>query len=220
MSLNQTPITQELAAYISAMTPPEPEAIRRVREETANHPKANYQISPEQGRLLNLLVRATGAKHALEVGVFMGYSSLWIASALPDDGRLIACDLSAEYTARARQAWRDAGLESKIDLRLAPALDTLDALLAEGHAGTFDFAFIDADKENYINYYERALKLMRSGGLIAADNVLYYGRVAAPAGHDPDVEPLRAFNAHLRDDPRIQVSVVPIGDGITLACKL
>jgi len=220
MSRNQTLITPQLAGYIREVTPPEPDALRRLREGTAKHPLAHLQISPEQGRFLSLLVRATGAKRALEVGVFMGYSSVWVASALPPDGRLIACDLSKEFTDRARATWRDAGVEEKIELRLAPAVETLDALLAEGQAGTFDFAFIDADKESYLNYYERALALLRRGGLITADNVLCRGRVAATGGPAPEAEPVHAYNSRLRDDPRVFVSLVPIGDGISVACKL
>jgi caffeoyl-CoA O-methyltransferase len=178
------------------------------------------QTSPEQGQFLNLLVRITGARKTLEVGVFMGYSSTWTALALPAGGQMVACDVSEEYTARARQTWREAGVESRIDLRIAPALDTLDALIKQGQAGQFDFAFIDADKGNYANYYERALVLLRAGGLAAIDNVLWDGEVANPDNHDPDTEAIRAFNAKLRADPRIALSLVPLGDGLTLACKL
>jgi caffeoyl-CoA O-methyltransferase len=209
-----------LAAYLRQVTLREPEPLRRLRESTEDHPHANMQTSPEQGQFLNLLAHVTGAKKTLEVGVFLGYSSTWVAMALPPDGRIVACDVSEEYTARARQTWREAGVESKIDLRIAPALETLDALIAQGRAGEFDFAFIDADKGNYANYYERALTLIRRGGLIAVDNVLWDGEVADPDNHDADTEAIRAFNHKLRGDERIALSIVPLGDGLTLACKL
>src|SRR5436190_16373378 len=157
MSRNHTPITDDMADYIRRIMLREPEPLRRLRESTEDHPRASMQTSPEQGQFLHLLARVTGAKNTLEIGVFMGYSSTWVALALPADGRIIACDVSEEYTARARQTWREAGVESKIDLRIRPALETLDALIAEGRAGQFDFAFIDADKGNYANYFERAL---------------------------------------------------------------
>jgi caffeoyl-CoA O-methyltransferase len=198
----------------------EPEALRRLRESTEDHPHASMQTSPEQGQFLNLLVRVVGARNTLEVGVFLGYSSTWVALALPPDGRIIACDVSEEYTARARQTWRESGVEHMIDLRIAPALETLDGLIAQGRAGEFDFAFIDADKGNYANYYERVLTLVRRGGLIAVDNVLWNGRVADETEHDPDTDAIRAFNLKLRDDKRIALSLVPLGDGLTLACKL
>ncbi|MBZ5626168.1 MAG: class I SAM-dependent methyltransferase, partial [Acidobacteriia bacterium] len=156
----------------------------------------------------------------LEVGVFMGYSSTWVALALPAGGRVVACDLSEEYTARARRTWREAGVEDRIELRLGPALETLDGLLAAGQAGTFDFAFIDADKGNYANYYERALALLRPGGLIAVDNVLWDGLVIDPNDHDSDTEAIRAFNRKLHADPRVALSMATMGDGLTLACKL
>src|SRR6185369_115525 len=147
-----------------------PDALRRLREGTEDHPHASMQTSPEQGQFLNLLARVVGAHNTLEVGVFLGYSSTWVALALPPDGRIIACDVSEEYTSRARQTWRESGVEAKIDLRIRPALETLDALIAEGRAGQFDMAFIDADKTNYANYYERAMTLVRPRGVIAIDN--------------------------------------------------
>src|SRR5271157_5119798 len=194
MSRVHTPITDELADYIREITLREPEPLRKVREETESHPHASMQTSPEQGQFLHFMARAVGAKKTLEVGVFMGYSSTWVALALPADGRIVACDVSPEYTARARQTWREAGVESKIDLRIAPALQTLDALTAAGEQGTFDFAFIDADKSNYANYYERALALLRPGGVAAIDNVLWSGRIVDPHNHDKDTEAMRAFN--------------------------
>ncbi|HEV2445789.1 MAG TPA: class I SAM-dependent methyltransferase [Candidatus Sulfopaludibacter sp.] len=220
MSRVHTPITDELADYIRAVTIREPEALRRLREETESHPNASMQTSPEQGQFLHFLARTTGAKKTLEVGVFMGYSSTWVALALPANGSVIACDVSEEFTARARQTWRDAGVESKIDLRLAPALETLDGLIAGGAAGTFDFAFIDADKTNYANYYERALTLLRPGGVAAVDNVLWDGLVIDPSAQDRDTEAIRAFNRRLFEDSRVSISMATMGDGLALACKL
>jgi len=220
MSRTHTPITDALADYIAGVTLHEPDPLRRLRESTEDHPHASMQTSPEQGQFLHLLARVTGAKKTLEVGVFMGYSSTWVALALPAGGRIVACDVSEEYTTRARQTWRDAGVEAKIDLRIAPALQTLDALIAQGQAGQFDMAFIDADKANYSNYYERALKLIRTGGLIAVDNVMWDGRVIDESVQDADTKAIRAFNTKLHADARVAVSLVPLGDGLTLACKL
>jgi caffeoyl-CoA O-methyltransferase len=220
MSRHYTPITDALAGYIREVTLREPPALQRLRESTEDHPQASMQIAPEQGQFLHFLVRLIGARNALEVGVFMGYSSSWVALALPADGKVVACDVSEEYATIARKTWREAGVEQKIDLRLAPALETLDSLIAGGHAGSFDFAFIDADKRNYLNYYERALTLVRPGGLIAVDNVLWDGTVIDPTEHDPDTEAIRAFNRKLHADDRIALTLVTIGDGLTLACKL
>jgi caffeoyl-CoA O-methyltransferase len=220
MSRNHTPITDALAEYMARVTLHEPDPLRRLRESTEDHPRASMQTSPEQGQFLHLLARITGAKKTLEVGVFMGYSSTWVALALPAGGRIVACDVSEEYTTRARQTWSEAGVESKLDLRIAPALDTLDALIAQGLAGQFDMAFIDADKANYANYYERALVLVRAGGLIAVDNVLWDGRVIDESVQDTDTQAIRAFNTKLHADSRISLSLVPLGDGLTLACKL
>jgi caffeoyl-CoA O-methyltransferase len=191
-----------------------------LREATENHPQASMQIAPEQGQFLQFLVRLIGARKTLEVGVFMGYSSSWVALALPAGGQVVACDISEEFAAIARNTWREAGVEEKIDLRLAPALETLDGLIAAGEANTFDFAFIDADKGNYTHYYDRVLTLVRTGGLIAVDNVLWGGDVIDPANSDPDTEAIRAFNRKLHDDPRIALTMATIGDGLTLACKL
>ena len=209
-----------MAEYIRLISLREPDVLRKQRESTHSHPQATMQTAPEQGQFLHLAARLVNAKKTLEVGVFLGYSSTCVAMALPPDGKIIACDVSEEYTARARRTWREAGVESKIDLRIAPAIQTLDALIAEGQAGTFDFAFIDADKTNYANYYERALVLMRRGGLIVIDNVLWHGAVIDPAKHDADTEAIRAFNLKLRGDTRVSLSLVPLGDGLTLACKL
>jgi predicted O-methyltransferase YrrM len=201
------------------VTPREPDVLRRLREETASLPNAGMQISPEQGQFMTLLVHLLDARRTLEVGVFTGYSSLSVALALPEDGHIIACDVSEEWTAIARRYWREAGVERKIDLRLRPALQTLDDLIALGQAGSFDFAFIDADKENYADYYERALVLLRPHGLIAVDNVLWSGRVIDKSVKDADTRAIRAFNEKLKADERIWLTMLPIRDGLTLACK-
>ncbi len=220
MSRTHTPLTPALADYLFAITNREPPALARERAATENHPHAGMQSSPEQGQLLHLLARLTGAKRTLEIGVFLGYSSTWVALALPPGGKIVACEMSEEYARHARETWRAAGVEDRIDLRMGPALATLDALLEQGHAGSFDMAFIDADKTNYANYYERALKLVRRGGLIALDNVLWDGKPIDPAVTDPDTEAIRALNLKIHADPRVAISLVPLGDGLTLACKL
>ena len=180
---------------------------------------AGMQISPDQGALMALLVQLTGARRALEAGTFTGYSALAVALALPADGRLIACDVSEQWTAIARRFWAEAGVAHKIDLRLAPALHTMDALLAAGDASSFDFAFLDAEKSEYEAYYERVLKLLRPGGLVAVDNVLWSGRVADPTNQDPNTRAIRAFNEKLRNDTRVDIAMVTVADGIFLARK-
>jgi caffeoyl-CoA O-methyltransferase len=220
MSRTNLAITDELDRYIRAITLREPEFLKSQREDTESHPRAGMQTAPEQGQFLHLLARITGAKKTLEVGVFMGYSSTWVALALPEGGKVIACDLSEEFTARARQTWRAAGVEDRVELHLGPALQTLDRFIAEGQSGTFDFAFIDADKTNYAHYYERALQLIRPGGLIVVDNVLWDGKPIDPSATDADTEAIRAFNAKVSRDSRVAISLVPLGDGLTLACKL
>lgn len=220
MSRSTTGMPKGLHDYLLRMSLREPDVLQRLRQETASLTDARMQISPEQGQLMGLLARLIGAREAIEIGVFTGYSSIAVALALPEDGRLTACDHSAEHTAVARRYWREAGLERKIDLRLAPALETLDALLREGRAGGFDFAFIDADKERYEDYFERLIELVRPGGLITVDNVLWSGRVIDPAhDDDPDTIAIRRFNERLLGDPRVALSMVPIGDGLTLAMK-
>jgi predicted O-methyltransferase YrrM len=212
-------MTDELADYLRSVSLQEPDILQRLREETAAHPMAGMQITPEQGQFMALLVHLLNARLTLEVGVFTGYSSLAVALALPADGKIIACDISSDYTAMASKYWREAGVEQKIDLRLVPAIQTLDALIAEGRSGTFDFAFIDADKENYANYYERALVLLRPGGVIAVDNVLWHGRVIDTKVNDADTLAIRAFNTKMRTDARVWHSMLPVGDGLTLAVK-
>ena len=219
MSRKTLGLPDALREYLLAVSVREPDILKRLREETAQLPNATMQISPEQGQFMSLLVQMIGARKALEVGVFTGYSSLRVAMALPADGRLVACDVNQEWTSIARRYWKEAGVAQKINLRIAPALETLDALLASGEGGTFDFAFIDADKENYIRYYEKVLQLIRPGGLITVDNVLWEGKVADPASDDPHAQAIRAFNEHLKNDRRVVVSLLPIGDGLTLALK-
>ena len=220
MSLTHTPITEELADYIRRVTLREPDVLRRLRQEAEGDSPGSIQIGPEQGQFLHLMARILGARKTLEVGVLMGYSSTWVALALPPGGKLVACDCNAEYMVRARSTWREAGVEDRIELRLAPALETLDALVAEGHAGTFDLAFIDADKGNYANYYERSLLLLRPGGLIVVDNVLWHARPLDPDDHTVDTEAIRVFNRKLHADDRVALSLAPLGDGLALACKL
>jgi len=191
--------------------------LARLREATASHPRASMQIAPEQGALLQMLVRLTGARRTVEVGVFTGYSALAVALALPADGRVLACDVSDEYTRVAKPYWERAGVAAKIELVLAPALQTLDQRLAAGEAGRYDFAFIDADKTNYDGYYERCLQLLRPGGLIAFDNTLWSGRVAQAAEAGSDTAALQALNDKLVADGRADVALLPVGDGLTLA---
>ncbi|HXZ03154.1 MAG TPA: class I SAM-dependent methyltransferase [Stellaceae bacterium] len=212
-------LSEKLRDYVLSVSLREPPVLRRLREETALLPMAGMQIAPDQGQFMALLARLVGARRCLEIGTFTGYSTLTVALALPQDGRIIACDVDPETTAIARRYWQAAGAADKIELRLAPALATLDALLGDGQAGTFDFVFIDADKENYDGYYERALRLLRPGGLIVIDNVLWGGWVADGRRKDPDTAALRALNAKLHRDERIDLSLLPLADGITLARK-
>jgi predicted O-methyltransferase YrrM len=220
MSRTHTEVTAALAEYIRSITLREPAPLKKLRDESASHPRASMQTAPEQGQFLHLLARLAGARKTLEVGVFMGYSSTWVALALPPGGKIIACDVSEEYTTRARQTWAEAGVADRIELRIAPALETLDALLAAGQRGTFDMAFIDADKSNYTHYYDRALELLRPGGVVAIDNVLWDGKVIDPAAADADTAAIRAFNQKLHADTRVVLTLIPLGDGLTLACKL
>ncbi len=219
MSRRSIPLTDVLHDYLLSVSLREPDLLRRLREETAADPAARMQISPEQGQFMALLVRLMGARSCLELGVFTGYSSLAVALALPDDGRILACDVSERWTAVARRYWAAAGVGHKIELRLATAMDTLERLRESGAAGRFDFAFIDADKENYVGYYERVLELLRPGGLIVVDNTLWSGRVADPENAEADTVALRHFNEHLHRDERVDLSLVPVGDGLTLARK-
>lgn len=219
MSNKTLGLSVALQAYLLQSSLREPPLVARLREETARDPMARMQIAPEQGQFMQLLVRLTGARRCIEVGVYTGYSSLCTALALPADGYLLACDVDENWTAVARRYWDEAGVAGKIELRLAPALDTLDEALQAGQAGSYDFVFIDADKSNYLNYYERCLKLLRRGGLIAVDNVLWDGRVADPQNHDADTVAIRAFNDFVHRDERVDLSLVPVADGLTLCRK-
>jgi predicted O-methyltransferase YrrM len=213
-------ITDLLYDYLVENSLREPEILGRLREANVDQPRADFQIPPEQGQFMQLLTRAMGFRRAIEVGVFTGYSSLSVALAMPHDGRMIACDLSEEYTRIARGFWERAGVGHKIELRLGPALQTLDAMIAAGEAGSYDFVFIDADKANYIHYYERAVTLVRTGGLIGVDNTLWYGYVADPTRQDADTNAIRALNRRVLEDDRVHSSLLPIADGLTLALKL
>jgi predicted O-methyltransferase YrrM len=210
---------QNVYDYLLSVSLREAPILRRLREETAALPNASMQVPPEHGQFMAFLARLTGARNALEVGVFTGYSSLSVAMAMPEDGRIVACDISEEFTSVARRYWKEAGVEHKIDLRIRPALETLRELMAQGRRGAFDFAFIDADKTSYANYYECALELLRPGGLIMVDNVLWSGRVADPKETDADTVALRAFNEKVHADTRVFHSMLPLGDGVTLALK-
>jgi predicted O-methyltransferase YrrM len=209
----------DIEKYVDDLITRQSDLQRRMYRETKAVPHGRMQTGPDQAAFLSFLVKLIGAKRAIEVGVFRGFGSLAIASALPPDGKLIACDVSEEYTRAARAYWKDAGIESKIDLRLAPATQTLDALIASDGPGSFDFAFVDADKSNYPAYYERCLTLMRVGGLIVFDNVLWGGTVADNRYKDDDTAALRALNLQIRDDDRVDAVLVTIGDGFHLARK-
>jgi predicted O-methyltransferase YrrM len=213
-------LDDRLYAYLQENSLREHPVLRELREATAGMKHAGMQIAPEQGQLMALLARAVNAKRAIEVGVFTGYSSLAVALALPPDGKLIACDINEEWTSMARRHWEKASVASRIELKLAPAQGTLDALIAAGESGTYDFAFIDADKGRYMAYFERCLTLLRKGGLIVVDNTLWSGKVADASVRDEDTDALRVFNAAVHRDARVAVSLLPIGDGVTLALKL
>lgn len=207
-----------LYQYLLNVSLREHPVLAELRAVTRKHPLARMQISPEQGQFMALLIKLTGARRTIEIGVFTGYSALAVALALPHDGTIVACDVSKEFTDVGRSHWKKAGVAGKIDLRLAPAVDTLDKLIVEGQSGRFDFAFIDADKTSYDAYYERCLALLRQGGLIAIDNVLWGGRVARPA-EDDDTAAIQALNRKLQSDARVDLSMLPIGDGLTLVRK-
>jgi len=213
------PLDDRLQRYVAAHGARETALQRELRRITQRMPRASMQIGAVQGALLQVLVRATGARRCLEIGTFTGYSALAVALALPRDGRIVCCDVSEEWTAIARRYWKRAGVAAKVDLRIAPALETLAALLKQGKAGKFDFAFIDADKANYANYYERCLKLVRRGGLIAVDNTLWGGSVVDRRNRTVDTRAIRAFNRKLIRDRRVDIALVPVGDGLTLAVR-
>ena len=212
-------LSDELYDYVAAVSLRESELLRRLRVETQSDPMSRMQIAPDQGQFMALLVRIVGARKTLEIGVFTGYSSLCVAMALPCDGRIVACDVSEQWTSVARRYWAEAGVADKIDLRIAPALTTLKTLVDEGQAGTFDFAFIDADKVNHSAYFEAALELIRPGGVIAIDNTLWSGKVVDTEDNSEETVAIRALNTALKSDQRVDISLVPIGDGLTLARK-
>ena len=219
MSRRTTQVDDALYSYLVATSLREPDVLRRLREETAKLEKAHMQISPEQGQFMALLVEIIGARRILEIGTFTGYSALSMALAMPEDGKLVACDLDEEWTRTARRYWDEAGVGERVELRLGPAADTLTELVGEGRAGTFDMVFIDADKKGLDGYWERALELLRPGGLVAVDNTLWHGKVADPAVDDDATRAIRSFNVKARDDERVSMSLIPIGDGVTLARK-
>jgi len=205
--------------YMLAVSLQEPDLLKRLREETAGIEFSEMQIAPEQGQFMALLAKLVGARRALEIGTFTGYSSISIASSLPQGGELICCDDSEEWTAMARKYWQLSGLEDRIKLKLGDACKTLQGLIDDGQAGAFDFIFIDADKQNYPQYYELSLQLLRDGGLIAVDNTLWSGDVADPGNMEPGTRAIRRFNEMVKQDERVEISLVPIGDGLTLVHK-
>ena len=220
MSNKILPLNNFLYEYILSVSLREPEVLARLRAETLQQPMSVMLSAPEQGQFLALLAQLIGARKCLEVGVYTGYSTLWVALALPHDGSVLACDVSEKWTAIARRYWEEAGVAERIDLQLAPALETLDRLLAADQAGSFDFAFIDADKENYPDYYERTLQLLRPGGLMVIDNTLWSGAVADTSRQDPETCAIRALNELVHADDRVQMCLLPVADGLTLARKL
>lgn len=219
MSNRTIQLTDPLYDYLLSVSLREDDILQRLREETAQDPASVMQIAPEQGQFMALLAELMGATRALEIGVFTGYSALCVARALAPDGSLVACDISETWTAVARRYWRAAGVADRIDLRIAPALNTLNELLAQGREESFDFAFIDADKQNYLQYYELTLNLLRPGGLVVVDNVLWDGAVIDPSDEEADTQAIRVFNNRLADDDRVSLSMIPVGDGLTLARK-
>lgn len=216
ITLNLEPIVYQ---YLLRHSLRESKALKALRDETHTLSSAVMQISPEQGQFMALLIELLNAKKSLDIGTYTGYSALVVALAMPKEGRVITCDVSKEAPEIGKRYWDAAGVSDKIDLRIAPALQTLDALIANNEAGTFDFAFIDADKNNYLNYYEKSLTLLRQGGLIAIDNVLWSGEVANPDNQDKDTNSIRKLNEFVLNDARVSISMIPIGDGLTLARK-
>jgi caffeoyl-CoA O-methyltransferase len=209
-------LSDDIAAYVVEVGAREPEVLVRLREETASLPRHGMQVAPEEGAFLAFLAELVGARRCIEVGTFTGYSSTAVALALPEDGSLLCCDVSEEWTAVARKYWAEAGVAGKIDLRLGPAVETLDALLETGGGSTYDFAFVDADKAGYDAYYERLLRLVRPGGLIALDNTLWHGQVLDADPQDEDTRAIQALNRKLAGDERVSICLLPIADGVTL----
>ncbi len=220
MSPQSLTLTNELHQYIVDTGIREPQVLAELRARTAQHPQQRMLLSPEQGQLMSMLVKLLGARRTLDVGTFTGYSSTVVALALPDDGEVISCDVNEQDTTVAQEFWRRAGVESKVDLRLAPALETLDGLIEDGESSTFDFSFIDADKGNYINYFQRSLELVRVGGVIAVDNTLWSGRVLEADPEHGTTVSIKAFNDYAHAEQRVELVMVPVGDGLTLARKI
>ena len=220
MSTGILNLTNNLRNYLWEKGMQEHPVLAELREETAQIPESVMQICPEQGALMANLIRLMSAKKTIEIGTFTAYSALAVALALPDDGKIVACDISEEWTSVGKKKWEQAGVGDKIDLRIAPALETLEGLMAEGQEGTFDFAFIDADKANYLDYYKMCLKLVRKGGVIAIDNVLWSGAVIQTDINDVDTVAIRELNDYLVHDERVALSMVPVGDGLTIAFVL
>jgi caffeoyl-CoA O-methyltransferase len=212
-------MSDALSAYLQDVSLRESDLMARLRHETSHMPMSGMQISPEQGQFMQLLVKALGIRRTIEIGVFTGYSSLCVALAMPDDGRIIACDIDKESTSVAQRYWKQGGVAHKIELRLAPAKETLDTLIENQLNDSFDFVFIDADKTSYKDYYERAIVLVRSGGLVAIDNTLWNGNVVDESNQTEDTRAIREFNRHIHADQRVDISLLPIGDGLTLALK-
>ena len=219
MSRNTLRIDDALESYLADILPEEPAVLERLREETSQLDAASMQIGRDQGRFMTLLLCCLGAQRTIEVGVFTGYSTLITALALPSTGQIVACDISREWTDIAQRYWREAGIANKIDLRIGPAANTLEAMLADGKREPYDFAFIDADKTGYDDYYERCLALLRQGGVIAIDNALWGGSVANSAENSEDTQAIRTLNEKISRDPRVEAYLAPIGDGIHLAWK-
>lgn len=219
MSTQTTPLSDELHQYLLDVSLREPPVMQRLREMTMTLPERNMQIAPEQGQFMTLLLQIMGARRCIEIGTFTGYGTLAIARGIPGDGEVLACDISEQWTDMAQPYWRESGVADRIRLRIAPALETLRALLEAGEAGQWDFAFIDADKSGYREYCENCLQLLRPGGVIAVDNTLWHGHVVDQKDPDTDTRAIRAFNEALHRDERVDISLVPIGDGLTLARK-
>ncbi len=220
MSTRTIPMTDDLYAYYLSSSLRESEVLVRLREATRAHPEAGMQISPEQGQFMRFMVRLTGTVRAIEIGTYTGYSTLSVALALPDNGRIVACERREEFTQIGQPFWREAGMDGKIDLRIGKAAETLDAMIASGEQDSYDFAFIDGDKKNYGVYYEQCLTLVRAGGLIAIDNALWSGRLVDESLNDPASRAIRTLNVKIRDDSRVDMSLLPIGDGLMLVRKL
>ena len=220
MSSETIILDNQLRDYLLNVSVKEPEVLRALRKETGNLEYSQMQISPEQGSFMAFLVSLINSKNTLDIGVFTGYSALIVALALPKDGCVTACDINTDWTDIAKKYWKLANVENKIDLRISPAIETLDRLISDGCRDRYDFSFIDADKINYQHYYEKSLVLIRPGGLIAIDNVLWSGKVLDDKNEDPDTKAIREFNNKLYHDKRVSISMIPIGDGITLVRKL